>query len=117
MTTTQPLSDDLVVTQADRDAAADAEAISSPTAIDFHHRMRRGNLDHYHLVQAFARHRLTDHAEQAAEIQRLREALATLEHCAGQVHRMGTQTGTQWFRLAGALIIARTALNGKDGDR
>jgi hypothetical protein len=109
---TQPLSDDLV-TQADRDAAiAFLQSDDCPVSV----KMVLGSRIKV-LFQAFARHRLTDHAEQAAEIQRLREALATLEHCAGQVHRMGTQTGTQWFRLAGALIIARTALNGKDGDR
>ena len=41
----------------------------------------------------------------------LREALATLEHCASEVHRLGARGGTQWFRLTGALIIARAALS------
>lgn len=73
----QPVADDGGVTQADREAAAKCveHGISRPNPLN----VRQGVVDSWHLVQAFAAHRLQSvaaaTAAKDAEIARLREAL------------------------------------------
>lgn len=78
---------DVVVTQADRDAAADCVL-----ALELHNMneniwanictIREGRGDHFTITQAFAAHRLSSLRQQAAEVEALREELAQLKGAA-----------------------------------
>jgi hypothetical protein len=94
--TTQPLSDDMDA----RLAAARAKATRGDWQLQDACSWRR-------IGTAFHDH----HAEQAAEIQRLREALAHIRDAkaAFNAHPVGVIATLQDW--------ARTALNGKDGDQ
>jgi hypothetical protein len=68
----------IVVTQADRDAAADYADQHMATHVSWQksaiEALRKGERDDHPLVQAFARHRITTEANHAEEVGRLREA-------------------------------------------
>lgn len=70
------MGDELKVTQADRDAAADVA--SSFGAEQVPPEMRAGKLDHHPTVQAFARHRIATETQSQATID---ELLGALKEC------------------------------------
>lgn len=72
-----PMTDELLVTQEDREAAADVwrDYIAKVGEVMVEKGIRDGSLDHGSLVQAFARHRIAQAKADAARIEALEEAL------------------------------------------
>jgi len=101
-------ADQVRVTQADREAAADAvKAYRGQKNNDWQARIRRSECDDGEMVQAFARHRHTAQSDALAVMVKAREALAGLLTVAKHGSPNADDRVKQWVS---AVFAARAAL-------
>lgn len=109
--TPQPVTDDLVARLRANGLDECDEAIAIITAMKVD--LVKGAIDYCHLME---RHDELYNALAAerAKVDRLVDAVKSLEKAAAEVSRRGAETGPQWTELTVALLQARAALNVTD---